>query len=631
MAARPNRFAIFRARSRSLAARALGFAVALVGCAGGEPPDPTPDPASRRALGLGQVVGFTTEDGAHAWRGLPFAEPPVGELRWRAPRPPEPWTGAREALDFGSACVQFAGPLGGRDGAAAGEPTGDEDCLVLHVYAPRFEPDAVPTGDRRLPVLFWIHGGGNTIGEATPYEASRLAVRENVVVVTTNYRLGVFGWFRHAALDTPDGTPDDRSGNYGTLDLIRGLEWVRDEIAAFGGEPGRVTVFGESAGGSNVFSLLLSPRSRGLFHRAIVQSGGLATTSLHEATAPVDAEPPGHERSSAEVAASLWANAGRAEDRDAALTALRATPTEEVGFFLRSLPAGEVLGAFEGNRLGGMYTTPRLIADGHVLPEGDALAALGPAARGHDVPVMLGTNRDENKLFLMFGSPWMTRLFGLPIRLDDPRRYQLTAEYQSLMWKASGADEPAKALRPVLGERVFVYRFDWDEESDFLWIDLPKWLGAAHALEIPFVFARLSLGRATSWVFDEERRPAAERLSNEMTSYWAAFAEGGDPGRGRSGDLPRWRAWASEEAPSERFMVFDTEADGGLRMDGDGVDRDEVIRRLAADPRFENAHERCELLAQMVRWGRRIEREEFPRIAGGLCREHDLDALLGEG
>jgi para-nitrobenzyl esterase len=604
--------------------------IGALACRGRDvPPRPVADAATTRTVAQGAVVGFATEYGAHAWRGLPFAEPPTGELRWRAPRPPKPWTGTREALDFGPACPQFAGPMGTRDGAAEGEVTGDEDCLRLHVFAPRFPPDEVPGDGERLPVLFWIHGGGNTIGEAATYEASHIANTHRTVVVTTNYRLGVFGWFRHAALDAAGDSADDRSGNYGTLDLVRALGWVRENIAAFGGDPTRVTIFGESAGGSNVFSLLISPRARGLFHRAIVQSGGLRTTTLAEAQRPADAEPPGHEHSSAEVAARLWVADGRAPDRAAALTALAATPPAELGAFLRSRTAEQVLSVFDASRLGGMYFTPLLLRDGVVLPDAPPLDALAASAAAHPVPVIVGTNRDENKLFLMLGSPWMTRVRGIPLWLNDERRYGLEAEYQSLMWKATGADEPARALRPVLGERVYGYRFDWDEENDFLWLDLPHWLGAAHGVEIPFVFGHLELGRATRLLFDPDRKPAAERLSQQMMSYWAAFAATGRPGRGMAGDLPQWRAWAPAAAPGERFLVFDSEADGGLRMEGDAVDRQVVVDRLVADPRFESAEERCAVLASFVRWGRSLSEEGYRTLAGGLCREHRLETMLG--
>ena len=183
------------------------------------------DPDTRRTLTQGEVVGFVHENGAHAWLGIPFAAPPVGELRWRAPRPPAPFDGTFEATAFGPSCPQFAPPGGGRSGDD-GVATGEEDCLHLNVYAPPFAPEAVPRGGARLPVMVWIHGGGNTIGDAVLYDGTLIATRGNVVVVTVHYRLGVFGWLSHPALRDEGTTADDRSGNYGTLDLVRTLEVV---------------------------------------------------------------------------------------------------------------------------------------------------------------------------------------------------------------------------------------------------------------------------------------------------------------------------------------------------------------------------------------------------------------------
>ena len=159
--------------------------------------------------------------------------------------------------------------------AREGTPVGSEDCLYLNIYAPRFTDTDVPKDAARLPVMLWIHGGGNTIGEAGFYNGGNLAAQQRVIVITTNYRLGPFGWFRHAATRNDGANELDRSGNFGTLDLVRALQWIRENAAAFGGDPNNVTIFGESAGGTNVFSLLLSPPARGLFHRAIVESGGM--------------------------------------------------------------------------------------------------------------------------------------------------------------------------------------------------------------------------------------------------------------------------------------------------------------------------------------------------------------------
>ena len=245
-----------------------------IACASEPPPQaPSADPATLRHLPAGDVVGSHGRHGGHAWLGLPYAEPPQGELRWRAPQPLLPWTATREALTFGASCPQLASRVGGDDSAEPGALVGDEDCLTLNVYAPAFAPDQVPTGAARLPVMVWIHGGGNTIGAANGYDGSRLATTHPLIVVMVNYRLGALGWFRHAALRA-GRDPVEASGNFGTLDQLRALAWVRDNAAAFGGDPGNVTIFGESAGGQNVLALLVSPLAGGLFQRAIVQSGG---------------------------------------------------------------------------------------------------------------------------------------------------------------------------------------------------------------------------------------------------------------------------------------------------------------------------------------------------------------------
>ena len=586
---------------------------------------PEVDPTSRRSTQQGELVGFASQGGAHVWRGIPFAKPPVGELRWRAPQAPEPWRGNLEALSFGPPCVQFAGPGGGSDGTPAGDSMGSEDCLYLNIHAPRFEPGEVPKGDRRLPVMFWIHGGGNTVGDAFVYDGSGLAVGHDLILVTVHYRLGVFGWFAHHALRGEGTSPDDRSGNYGTLDLVQGLRWVQQNIAAFGGDPDRVTVFGESAGGSNTFSMLLSPRARGLFHRAIVQSGGIRTASMARAENLVGAPEPGAEFSSGEVLLELLVRDGRAEDRDGAKAALAGMSDAELSRYLRGRSASEILQLYRGDRLGGMYGIPRLLRDGAVLPAEEPLVVFTQPDGYNRVPVILGSNRDEQKLFLLFDSPWVTRVFMVPLWLNDERRYQLAAEYLSMMWKATGVDEPATAMRALQGPSVYAYRFDWDEEPKLLWSDFSKLLGAAHAFEIPFVFGLLDLGPATRLIFDEDKRAGYEGLSESMMSYWAEFAHTGDPGRGRTGTEPRWTAWddASPEAP--KFIVLDTPEGGGIRMASGAVTRAALIARVAEDPRFANWRERCGVYRAFVaREGRQMNAEAYASVGEGACRAYPV-------
>lgn len=603
----------------------MGLATA---CGREEPPPfvPAADAAAVRSLTLGEVVGFETQDGAHAWRGLPFAAPPVGDLRWRSPRPPAAWPGRREALTHGAPCAQLAGLLVPRaEGIEDGAPMGSEDCLTLDVYAPVFEPDTVPRADARLPVMVWIHGGGNTIGSTHTYDGSILAREHGVVVVTVQYRLGALGWFSHPALHNPTEPAEDRSGNYGTLDLVRSLEWVRDHIAAFGGDPTRVTIFGESAGGTDVFSLLLSPAAKGLFHRAISQSGGIGTVPLKEARARVVEG--GHEFSSSEVAAQLLVSAGRAEDVEQAHAALGQWSAAEVGEFLRGVSSESLLGVYSGGGFGGMYSLPKLFRDGAVLPDGDAFEVLRSGEGVNRVPAIFGTNRDEVKLFMLGTSPDVARLFGVPLWLRDELRYDLVSEYGSKMWKARGADEPATALAARAGPPVFVYRFDWDEEPEVWMADLSKLLGAAHGLEIPFVFGRLRFPGPAGYVFSEEARPAAKKLSDAMASYWTRFAEVGDPGRGRGDDLPLWSPWQPEGGAEPNFAVLDTDADGGIRMETGALTKESVIWLAEADDRFENTRDRCAIFHEFVRRSEVMSEAAYAAIAGGACVEYPLDGF----
>jgi len=571
---------------------------------------------SLRDTAQGQVVGFESPDGAHVWRGIPFAKPPVGALRWKAPRPPEAREGVLSALEYGHSCAQFSGPGGGRKGQKAGEMMGSEDCLYLNVHTPRFARNSIPQGDARLPVMLWIHGGGNTIGDALFYDAGVLATSQQLVVVTVHYRLGAFGWFSHPALRDSEATADDNSGNYGTLDLVRALAWLQENIASFGGNPSRVTVFGESAGGSNTFSMLLTPRAAGLFSGAIVQSGGTRTTELSSAENYTDDPEPGHEFSSGETILRLLVGDGKAADRAAAKQQVETMDDATLSAYLRGKSASELLNAYDGSDLGGMYSVPRQIRDGHVLPLGEPVAAF---RSGHynRVPTVLGTNRDENKLFMLLGSEYVTRVAMLPLWLNDANAYHASAEYSSLMWRSRGVDDPATAMYASQGPSVFAYRFDWDDERKLLWLDLGELLGAAHGLEIPFVFGRLELGLATSLVFDDNRKQSDRRLSDAMMSYWSQFAYTGSPGRGRDGELPRWTSWGEEGA--ETFLALDSEHGGGIRMSSDAVSRPELIARVATDARLPELQQRCALYDGFVQWGDGMSEGEYAQVEDGAC------------
>lgn len=545
--------------------------IAATGCA--PKPALAPDPDSWRYPPAGPVVGGKVHYGAHAWLGIPYAEPPTGALRWRAPQAAKPWVESRAAFASGPACPQYSSPFGGVEGDV-GEVVGSEDCLTLDIYAPAVTPGALPAGDKRLPVMVWIHGGGNSIGTARNYTGAHLAVDQNVIVVNIQYRLGPLGWFRANALRKETSDPAEQSGNFGMLDQILALQWVRDNIAAFGGNPDNVTIFGESAGGRNVLVLLMSPLAKGLFHRAISQSGAASCGGVTDAEAFV--EDGGLPKSANETLLALFASdvsAGTQPlSREAAKAQLTNMGADAVREYLRAKSPAELLGAFKptDQRL---LLYPQVFADGHVIPAG--CADVFTTGEWNKVPVMVGANRDEAKLFMFANPKYIKRLFGLiPRYVIEENDYLVQSDYASRVWRMMASDTVAQAMAPQATD-IYLYRFDWDELPTAFGADLAAMLGAAHGFEIPFVFGHFDLGKEAQRLFPEETLKAREGLSKVMMAYWGGFARDGKPGLG-DGTLPKWKPFAAG-APAR--MLFDTPAGGGVRV----VEDEETIAKLIAD------------------------------------------------
>ncbi len=486
----------------------------------------------------GRIEGIEA-DGVRVWRGVPFARAPVGTLRWRAPRPPEPWPGVREAQRFGPVAPQNPSATGALLGLGLGEAS--EDCLNLNVYAPS-EPG------RGRPVLVWLHGGGFTFGAGSQpvYDGSALARRGGVVVVTANYRLGVLGWLGLPSLADDDGS----IGNCGLLDQIAVLEWVREHAERFGGDPSNVTLFGESAGAMSIGALLGAPRARGLFRRAILQSG-----AAHHVTGLEAAE---------RVAEALVKELG-VDPRDA--RRLRELPVSAL-LEVQQRALRRVVG-----ELRGLPFQP--VLDGVVLPEPPLAAVAAGAAAG--VSLLVGTNLDEWRLFGL-ADPKLAGLdeAGLLRRLEralpgagtpagaslarrafevytEARRGRLPLEPPEL-WLAFETDRvfriPALRLAEAQGNgasEVFVYLFAWRSPA------FGGRLGACHALEIPFVFGCVE--RLRSFVGEHE---AALRLERRMQDAWLSFARGGAPGSDGIGSWPPYQApdrataWLDAEPRVER-------------------------------------------------------------------------------
>lgn len=485
--------------------------------------------ADRAETAHGRVVGLQADD-LVVFRGIAYGAPPVGELRFRPPQAPRPWSGEREALSFGPLSVQPAPEAGT---AIPGDPSEcSEDCLYLNVVTPGCDGGA-------RPVMVFVHGGGFTGGASSSalYAGERLA-RHGVVVVTFNYRLGALGWLAHPALADPDH-PGAGSGNFGLHDQLAALEWVAANISSFGGDPGNVTVFGESAGAMSVAALLATSAPRRLFRRAILQSGAAV------ALGSLDAE---------RVAEEIATEAG--------LSRL----TREG---LAALPAGELLRAQQvvGSRheRAGLCFQP--VVDGGLLRQHPAAAMAGGSAAGVDLVV--GTNRDEWR-FWIFSDRTLRDLdesglrrrvsqviegAGLAGRLDAAESVELYR--RALEGRGAPSAPPdlycalvsdltfrVPAMRLALGAtgaRSYAYLFDW--ESPFG----GGVIGSCHALELPFVF-----GTCANEIVSVFSGGGAEgeRLSEVMRSAWTGFAARGEPGGEEVGE---WPAYSPSRQETERL------------------------------------------------------------------------------
>jgi len=458
-----------------------------------------------RGTSDGQILGF---------KGIPYAAPPIGARRFLPPAPAAPWSDIRDALEYGASCPQSSA----RPEGWAQEPSLSEDCLYLNVWTPACD-------DRARPVMVWLHGGGFSIGSGSwpVYDGTALARRGDVVVVTLNHRLGIFGYLHVKEIAGPEFAA---SGNAGMLDLIAALEWVRDNAKAFGGDPSNVTIFGESGGGAKVSTLLAMPAGRGLFHRAAVQSGpGLRSR----------------------VATGQATELAKRVVTDLAAGSVHA---------LQSVPADKLLGFHTKLGRRAMFSFSPVIDDID-LPEhpGDAIKN-GAAV---DVPLIIGCNRDEATLFLAMerGLDSLRVLDGdhVPRRLESLGEHArpIIETYRNTRPDASPKDllvaiESDRMMRIPsieLAERklvggkaaVFMYLFCWAAGP----------LGSAHGYEIPFVF-------------DNARPPVMPdsvgrgNLAAEMSEAWIAFARNGAPDHP---GIPHWPAYSLRDRAT---MIFDQDA-----------------------------------------------------------------------
>lgn len=476
--------------------RTFGWAIMFLGalsaahCAAADAPMVTVD--------TGQLRGVTSE-GIDIYKNVPFAAPPVGDLRWRAPQPAMAWSGVRDATTIGARCPQ-------QDAFSTHAPGPmSEDCLYLNLWAPH--------GAANLPVMVWIHGGGYTRGSGTMqlYDGKALA-KHGVIVITINYRLGRLGFFAHPALksDRETNYPGEPLGMYGIMDQVAALEWVKRNITAFGGDPGNVTIFGESAGGGSVSMLMVSPRAKGLFARAIIQSGGSGTAldTLMEESFP-------NRPSAMLMARAFLKSEGLPDLMDA--QSLRALPIETL---LKPQPFGM-----------------RPFIDGTVVP--DMVGKMFAEGRQYAVPLLIGANNLESMiegeaseamehLTQEIPRAQLERLYGK--RLDrsyveqwfGDQRFLAPAKFLAASMARAGSRAGAPAYLYYMSYQARTLREDF--------------IGVRHGDELPFVFKTLKKMVSGSVAADF-------KVSTMIATYWTNFAKTGDP----NGDgLPRWDAYRAE-------------------------------------------------------------------------------------
>ncbi|MBN2027700.1 MAG: carboxylesterase/lipase family protein [Actinobacteria bacterium] len=496
-------------------------------------------------IAQGSVKGTVSDADLYIFKGIPYAEPPVGDLRFMPPQPPQPWEGTLEADEFGPIAMQVGG-----EGEFTDAPM-SEDCLTLNVWTPGLD------GASR-PVMVWIHGGGWIGGSSRDpwYDGASFAERGDLVLVTINYRLGAFGW---SYLGDAENGEFSESGNLGLLDQVAALEWVRDNIDAFGGDPDNVTIFGESAGSMSVCSLLGMPAAKGLFERAIAESGALNTIRSTEYAAGITAE--------------LMDKAGM---------------TDVDG--LQSLSADELLAAQE-DLMEDAFMSDTLfgpVIDGAVLPEPPLHAIAKGSAAG--IPLLTGTNLDEVRLWSQFipglldypievdlkAMPWLAE--ALPGPLDD-----VVASYESRRPGATDGDIAMAIGTDVIFRmpQIRLVEAQSANQPD-TWMYLFTWpshvgdLGACHAIELPFVFNNLGAQGVSDLLGEDPPQDLAEL----MQDTWIAFARSGDP---NNDSIPEWPAYETESRATMELNVSPAMIEdpyGEDRMVWDGIPFDSVVPSL---------------------------------------------------
>lgn len=535
-----------------------------------------------RETAYGLVEGYKHSKKTYGWLGLPFAKPPVDDLRWKAPLPPEPWDGIRDAGKDAQCepCTQVETDMWSTVyDPDTDQPSiiGSEDCLYLNVFAPKKA--------NKLPVYVYFHGGSNRTGGTAEYTAARLAEKEDIVFVAATYRVGPLGWFYHPAAQM-EGDLADKSGNYGNLDTIQAMKWVQENIAAFGGDPDNVTVGGTSAGAHDVIILMASPLAEGLFHRARIKSQGMANDENGVITYTPEK---GRELANNMLSALLGDTTGMTDEEIAAAAA------EKSGI--------EIIRAMfdSGSPL---YDA---VVDGYVLPKD--YFELFNEGNYNKVPVMVGVSEYETKPFLRyygpaFGHPWHTLFddvlvggsmtmdelfadFYGPQAEDGKNLYEMCGYYGGLNWHAKHLNELATILADQQPGDVYGFVFKWGgigsgpEPFDFIIgpghaFDTPLWQGWDHGL----------FGLS----FTKENKKGRKATQKALMAYLAEFAKTGDPNKkgkkgpkGKKGGLIEWKPWSNDDGGPKALEIDADFKHVFLNMSSESVTFEDVEAQLAID------------------------------------------------
>jgi para-nitrobenzyl esterase len=527
----------------------------------------------------GISIGYSSNNVMH-WDDIPYAKPPIGELRWKAPRKINNLSQIIIPKE-NNFCVQRPSGMGGSEGD--GFFSGSEDCLYLDVKTPTDKLN------KKLPVMFWIHGGGNTSGLKDLYDFSTMVNRHNVVVVSINYRLGPFGWFTHPAIQGLQ-TGIDKSSNFGTLDIIEALKWVQSNISLFGGDPKNVTIFGESAGGHNVFSLLASKEAKGLFHKAISQSGYTTTIQADLAFKQDSYSSTSNYASFNIVDKVLQKNAVKINQSS--------LDKKELRKILLDLSAKDFFSHYA--KRPSYEDIPLMTADGIVIPVMGLRKALASKEHLNIVPTIAGSNRDEVKLWLGSAEYFVDlkfspigKLLGIPrASLKDEDAFEIFNHYRSSAWKLRGVDGPLRAMKEAGNEILYAYRFDWDDHRRFVVGDFKKLIGAAHATEIPLLTGNNKLVGDYGFLI-YPRGPSKRFTSKNMMKFWANFAREGTPGK--STNSIKWNAY--NDVDKSNFIILDNRAN--LDMSSDMISFKSLVGDLDKETDVTDL-EKCVVLLQML-------------------------------